>query len=122
MGAVEGVVFVRQGIDQEIFPESERTEFFNEGQAVENMTTIQQQRHDGYCCQGNTAGKETYHQILQGTGQDKQTAGACPDKIIARTLHQYAIGQTYGDEADENGKAVLDRIAKGFCHNDRSFL
>ena len=121
MGTVQGIVFIRQGIDEEIFPKPEGTEFLNEGQPVEDMTAVQEQCHNGYCCQGNPSGKERYHQILQGARHNEEAAGTCPEKIVSGILHQHTIGQTYGDEADEDRETMLHSIAKGFCHKINPF-
>ena len=111
VGAVEGIVFIRQGIDEKIFPETKGAEFFDKGQTVEDMAAIEQQCHDRHGRQGNAAGEEAHHQVLQGACHNEKAAGACPEKIVAHILHQNPIGQTYGDEADEDGEAVLDCIA-----------
>lgn len=43
MRTVEGIIFIRQGIDEKIFPRTEGTEFFDEGQPIENMTAVEQE-------------------------------------------------------------------------------
>ena len=43
MRTVQGIIFIRQGIDEEIFPRPEGAEFFDEGQPIENMTAVKQE-------------------------------------------------------------------------------